>query len=133
DVELQARRPDELVDELRRRAEVVVTKRDRDRPLELRIERRHPGRRGRAPGERVLDHAVLDVAAAQLAAQLLDLADRQAAIVRQDRDLRLLEFFREELDLLGLLLLACSRQIKNPPCQTSKAGMIKSFTYELPR
>src|SRR5438874_468190 len=36
------------------------------------------------------------------------------------------------LDLLGLLFLACSRQIKNPPCQTTLKGRKdpKSFTSE---
>src|SRR4029077_16055158 len=77
-------------------------------------------RSGGAPHQRVLDDAVLDVAAAQLAAQVLDLGDGQAAIVGEDRDLRALHLFSQELDLLGLLLLARSGQMKNPPHPNDK-------------
>src|SRR5439155_2313989 len=103
-----------------------------DRHFEVGLQRGHTGGFRGAPGQRVLHNAVLDVPAAKLAAQLLDLADRQAAIVGEDSDLGLLQLLAEQLDLLGLLFLACSRQIKNPPCQTTlKAGRIRSsFTSE---
>src|SRR5207249_5912451 len=72
DVELEPRRAQPFVDQLRRRAQVVVPERDRDRSLQLRLESWHPRGLGGAAGQSVLDDAVLHVAGPQLAAKVLE-------------------------------------------------------------
>src|SRR5438045_2868607 len=113
DVELQPRRADELVDQLRGKTQVVVAKRDGDRAFELGLQRGHTGGFRGAPGQRVLHDAVLDVTAAKLAAQLLDLTDGQAAIVGETSAFGLLPLLAWQLDLPGLLCLPYFGSIKN--------------------
>ena len=67
--------------------------------LEVVVTRLHGG----ASSQRVLHHPVLDVLAAQPAAQVLHLLDREAAIVGQDRHLGRRQLLLEQVDLLHLL------------------------------
>src|SRR5256885_22450 len=128
-------RADPLVDQPGREAEVVVAEGDRDRAFELLLQRGDARGVGGAPGKGVLDDPKLDVARPQLATQVLDLGHGQASVVGQERDLRAFQLFGQHLDLLGLLLFACLRQIKNPPCPHSTQGRKDqmSFTSGLPR
>src|SRR5919198_2568448 len=104
DVEPEPCLPRELVDHADRRAELLVAERDRDRAHEELLERVVLPRLGdRPPGQRVLDHAVLDVRAPEAAPQVLHLADAQAAVVREHRRLGGLQLLAEQLDLLDFL------------------------------
>ena len=60
------------------------------------MQRREARRLRGAPGQGVLDDAVLDVAASELAAQVLDLADLEPAVIGEHRDLRLLQFLGQK-------------------------------------
>ena len=61
------------------------------------------GLSSRPSSQRVLHDPVLDVLGTQPAAQVLQLADREAAVVGEDRNPRVPQLLCEQVDLLDLL------------------------------
>src|SRR5690606_36120595 len=66
--------------------------------LEMRLEALDPSPLGRNADQRVLGDTELRVHRAQRGTKLLELRDRQAAVIRQDRDLRPLEAVYQQVD-----------------------------------
>src|SRR5215471_14968260 len=95
------------------RTKLAVTERDRDRAPQQILEVRVPHLECCAPGQRVLDNAILDVLRPKSPSQILKLAHSQAAVVGKHRGLHIFQFPREELDLF-YLLWSCHQKTSVP-------------------